>query len=289
MKTTNAGSTPALLVTVRPQPPGALWALQRHWPEYLIEAAALAFFMMSACAFGVLLFHPASPAHLAMEDAIVRRALMGLAMGTTAIAIIYSPLGKRSGAHMNPAVTLAFLSLGKVERWDAVFYIAAQFAGGIAGVRIADLLLGPPLGNSAVNYVATMPGPAGAGAAFTAELAISFLMMSTILTVSNHRSLSRFTGIFAGALVATFIAVEDPLSGMSMNPARTFGSALSAGDWTGLWVYFIAPPLGMLIAGQMHRLRGELGRVFCAKLNHAPGARCIFRCSYEGLRKQVGS
>ena len=90
-------------------------ALRRHYPEYLMEAAGLGLFMVSACGFGVLLNHPESPALAALPDAFLRQALMGLAMGATAAGLVYSPWGRRSGAHMNPAVTLAFLALGKVQ------------------------------------------------------------------------------------------------------------------------------------------------------------------------------
>jgi aquaporin Z len=184
---------------------------------------------------------------------------------------------------LNPAVTLTFLTLGKIERWDAAFYVVAQFLGGLAGVIIADALIGAPLANSAVNYAVTVPGAAGAGVAFWAEVLISFLMMSTILIVSNTRSLSRFTGLFAGALLAIFITFEAPLSGVSLNPARTLGSALPAGEWTAIWLYFIAPPLAMFVAGQVFRLQCGAHRVFCAKLHHDNHGRCIFRCNYGAI------
>jgi aquaporin Z len=117
-------------------------SLRRHWPEYLMEAAGLAVFMVSAGLFGTLLGYPGSPVHQAIEEPLLRRALMGLAMGLTAIAIIYSPWGQQSGAHINPAVTLTFLRLGKVAPWDAVFYIIAQFAGGLYGVLLVGGILG---------------------------------------------------------------------------------------------------------------------------------------------------
>ncbi|HSC08894.1 MAG TPA: aquaporin, partial [Steroidobacteraceae bacterium] len=109
-------------------------ALRAHWPEYLIEGWALGTFMLSACLFATLFDYPNSSVHRLLADADLRRVLTGIAMGLTAIAIIYSPFGQRSGAHMNPAVTLAFLRLGKVARWDAMFYILAQFVGGTLGV-----------------------------------------------------------------------------------------------------------------------------------------------------------
>src|SRR5207237_876547 len=159
-------------------------------------------FMISACAFGVLLFHPASPASQSIHNEVLRRVLMGMAMGSTAIAIIFSPFGKRSGAHFNPAVTLTYLRLGKVEPWDAAFYTLFQFVGGIAGVLVASLVLGNWVAHRSVNYAATMPGPKGPLPAFLAELTISFILMSVILTVSNTKRLGRWTGLFSGALAA---------------------------------------------------------------------------------------
>jgi aquaporin Z len=249
-----------------------------------MEATALGIFMISACVFGVLLEHPASAVNQAIENGFVRRALAGIAMGLTAIGIITSPWGQRSGAHMNPAVTLSYVLLGKVAAWDAAFYIASQFAGGIAGVALSALVLGPALGDSAVNYVATLPGPDGAGVAFIAELAISLGMMTTILAVSNSRALTRWTHLFAGSLVALYITFEAPLSGMSMNPARTLASAVPAGDWTALWVYFTAPLAGMLAAAVLYRFRRGARGVFCAKLHHLNNQRCIFRCNFGELK-----
>ena len=256
-------------------------ALKQHWPEYLMEAAELGLFMISACAFTVLLYHPASLVARNIHSEIMRRALMGTAMGSTAIAIIFSPLGKRSGAHFNPSVTLAFFRLGKIEAWDAAFYILFQFAGGIAGVLLASLLLGSFASHQAVNYAATVPGPTGPTLAFLAEVLISFILMSVVLTVSNTKRLGRWTGLFAGALVATYITFESPISGMSMNPARSFGSATGAHLWMSLWIYFIAPPLGMLLAAEVYK-RLKAGRgIACAKLHHHNKTRCIFRCDFD--------
>src|ERR1044071_7398337 len=108
---------------VRTSPPDSsgrqhlLNALRRHWPEYVMEGVELGLYMIAACAFVVLLQHPRSPVHQAFPDPALRRVLIGIAMGMTAIGIIYSPLGQRSGAHFNPAVTFTFFRLGKVEFW----------------------------------------------------------------------------------------------------------------------------------------------------------------------------
>jgi aquaporin Z len=253
-----------------------------HWPEYLIEATCLGLFMVSACVFGTLFEHPASPVRQAIADPTIRRIPMGLAMGLTAIALIYSPIGQRSGAHMNPAATLAFLRLGKIAPIDAGAYIAAQIVGGIVGVQATALILHEALGHPAVNHVATLPGPDGSLVAFGAELLISCLLMLVVLGVSNTPRLAYLTGLCAGLLVMIYIVVEAPLSGMSMNPARSLGSAVPGQAWGDLWLYFVAPPLGMLLAAEIYvRLRGY-GAVLCAKLHHPRSGPCIFDCRYGG-------
>jgi aquaporin Z len=259
-----------------------LEAFKRHWPEYLMEAAGLGAFMISAGVFTILLYHPGSPAVRAIPPEFIRRVLIGLAMGLTAIGIIYSPWGKQSGAHLNPAVTLTFWHLGKIANWDAVFYIVAQFAGGAAGVALvaafADKLLAHPL----VNYAVTTPSTGGVGAAFAGEVVIAFILMVVVLSVSNESRLARYTGLFAGLCVALFITFEAPLSGMSMNPARTFACALIPGVWNSLWIYFVAPPFGMLLAAAVYQGMGQ--RVGCAKLHHQNPKRCIF-CEYQAGRE----
>lgn len=245
-----------------------------------MEAVELGLFMFSACAFTILLYHPSSPIAQTIHDGVLRRLLMGTAMGSTAIAIIFSPLGQRSGAHFNPSVTWTFFRLGKIEACDAAFYTLFQFAGGMAGIMLASLAFHALVAHKAVNYAATLPGSDGPIVAWLAEIIISFILMSVVLTVSNTKRLARWTGLFAGALVATYITIESPISGMSMNPARTFGSAVGAHSWTSIWIYFTAPPVGMLLAAELYqRVKGRA--VACAKLHHHNNHRCIFRCNFE--------
>jgi len=259
----------------------AVEALRAHWPEYLMEAGLLGAFMVSACLFGVLYEFPHSPVRQAITSSLIRRMLMGASMGLTAVAIIYSPWGKQSGAHINPAVTFTFFRLGKIKTWDAIFYMAAQFAGAALGVMLVGRSLMRELADPAVQYVVTVPGKYGTAVAIVAECLITFVLMSTVLYVSNHDRISRFTGLFAGLLVATYITVEAPFSGMSMNPARTFGSGLSAGVWTGFWIYLIAPLLGMLSAAELYLWRKGKVAVKCCKLHHDNDKRCIF-CGANG-------
>jgi len=185
---------------------------------------------------------------------------------------------------MNPATTFTFLRLGKVMPWDAAFYIAAQFIGGVCGVLVSKLLLGGIMAHPSVSYVTTVPGPPGAGIAFVAETAMACGMMLMVLFVTNTPGVAGFTGLFAGALVFLYITFEAPLSGMSINPARTAASALPSGIWTSGWIYFTAPVLGMLLAAQLyHGFSGSSPRA-CPKLHHGTKQRCIF-CGHPGQAK----
>jgi aquaporin Z len=258
-------------------------AITTHWAEYAIEAAALGMFMVSACFFTVLMEYPASPVHAVIGDAFMRRLLIALAMGVTAVALITSPWGQRSGAHMNPAVTISFWTLGKIGSWDALFYVFAQFLGGMAGVYVSKLLMGSMVSDASVNFAVTVPGPLGPGIAFLAELTISAGLMYAVLTASNSPTLTRWTPYIAGTLVTLYITFEAPLSGMSINPARTVGSAIWAGQWTALWVYFAAPLIGMISAALLYSFQRGRRHVFCAKLHHLNGKRCIFRCNFGAL------
>lgn len=256
-------------------------SLKQHWPEYLMEAAGLGLFMLSAAVVATVLEHPSSPIREAIEDPFVRRIPMGLAMGLTAIGIIYSPWGQRSGAHINPAVTLTFYRLGKMARWDAVFYVIAQFVGGLVGVVLPALFIGEYMAHPSVNYVATVPGESGVAVAFMAEFLIASILMIVVLISINADRLAPLTGLFAGILVTTYVIVEAPLSGFGMNPARTFASALPGGVWTSIWLYFVAPILGMFLGAELYLRFAKVREVICAKLHHHNSYRCIFHCEYQ--------
>jgi aquaporin Z len=256
-------------------------ALRHHWPEYLMEAALLGAFMISACSFGILYEHPNSPIRQAIGSAFMRRVLMGASMGITALAIIYSPWGRQSGAHINPAVTLTFFRLGKLKLWDLVFYASAQFGGAAIGVFLVHSAARTLLAHPAVHYVTTVPGAHGAVVALTAEFVIAFVLMTTILHASNDVRFNRYTGVFAALLVTLYISFEAPLSGMSMNPARTAGSAIPSGMWSSFWIYVVAPVSAMLTAAEVYLWRAGRSAVKCCKLHHQNTKRCIF-CGANG-------
>jgi len=246
-----------------------------------MEAALLGCFMFVACVVAAAFEYPHSTLHLAIPDGGTRRAWVACAMGATAAALIYSPWGQRSGAHFNPAVTLVFWRLRKVGNGDAAGYAVAQFAGGAGGVALAKALLGADvMGHPSVHYAVTAPGPAGVGVAFAVEIAMAFALMATVLRISSSPRTNRYTGGVVAVLVAVFVEVAGPVSGMSLNPARSAASALCAGDFGALWIYFLAPPAGMLLAAELYVFGRGSGRVPCAKLHHENGQPCPFHCRY---------
>lgn len=257
-----------------------LRSLRQHWPEYLYEALGLGVFMLAACLCTALLEHPASAVHAWIGNASVRRALLGLGMGLTATGIVYSPWGQRSGAHINPAVTLAFLRLGKIAPWDAAFYIPAQFAGGALGVLLSFAILPHEMADPAVRFAVTVPGKHGATGALVTELIISFVLMTVVLVLGSVEKWASFAGVATGALVAVYVFVAAPLSGFGMNPARTTGSAVVAHTWTAWWIYAFAPPFAMLLAAELHRRVRGVHAMACAKVHHSSRLSCIF-CGFE--------
>ena len=256
-----------------------LGAWREHWPEYLIESWALGTFMLSASIVVVLLESRQLPFRELIPSPLIRRMLVGMAMGLTAFGLIYSRWGRRSGAHMNPAVTLAFLRLRLVRPIDGLFYILAQTVGGTFGVLAGFLLTAGMLAAPDARWVVTVPGSCGPFVAFGVEFLMAMFLMLVVLRFSSTPTLRGYTGCAAAVMVAIFITIAAPYSGMSINPARTLASAIPSQVWTAFWVYLLAPPLGMLAAAELHRWQsGGLLR-HCAKLCHDNRTRCI-HCGY---------
>ena len=149
---------------------------------------------------------------------------------------------------------------------------------------LSKLVLRGIIAHPSVSYVTTVPGPAGAGVAFLAEAVIACGMMLMVLFVTNTPKFTGFTGLFAGTLVFLYITFEAPLSGMSINPARTAASAVPSGIWTAGWIYFAAPVLGMLLAAQVYRGVSDSSPRACPKLHHGTKQRCIF-CGFKPTRE----
>ena len=248
-----------------------------HWAEYTAELVGTLFNIfvgLSAVVFDFgqdLLMEHLIPNHS------IRLLITGLIYSGSGALFAISPLGKLSGAHINPSVTLAFWVHGKMHRQDAVGYIVAQFLGSTLGAILLVLVWGKYAGS--VNNGMTLPG---AGYAlwfvFLAEVFMTFLLvLSIFLFVSNNR-LMRWTPFMTWLLVAAMVWLEAPISGTSLNSARSIGPAFVTGLWKDQWLYCIAPPLGALLAVAMFR-RLSMGRrdVLSCKLFHVPYYRSIFK------------
>ena len=219
-----------------------------HLAKYLYEAAGLGFFMFSAGLFDTLIDHPNLYFRQHISSALARRLLIGLSMGLTALYIFTSAWGKKSGAYINPAVTIARYRLGQISGIDSIFYVLFQFAGGTFGMYVVYLIIPNLLSHPSINYIVTQPGEQGEACAFIAEVIFSFLLIIAVLLTEKHKTLSQYTAYIVAALITLFITFEAPLSGMSMNPARTLASAVVGGQWYGFWIYCLAP-LGGMVAG----------------------------------------
>jgi aquaporin Z len=212
-------------------------------------------------------------------DPIVKRLTAGCLIALSTVLFVYSPLGRRSGAHINPAISLAFFYLKRMERSEFLGYVAAQFLGASLGISIAALLWGSTLRTPSIRYAATTPGQLGSLAALGAEAGISFLLMTIVLWSNNAARLAPLTGIFVGIFSALSITLVAPISGSSANPARTFGSDIFSMTWQSYWVYATGPTVGMVTAAAVFRALGAQAR--CAKVVHDDEPCAFARCEYR--------
>ena len=167
---------------------------------------------------------------------------IGLVFGLVVMALVYT-LGDISGAHINPAVTLGFWASGQFKAKQVVPYILSQCSGAL----LASLLLRALFGNHA-DMGATIPKE-GVYQCLILEIILTFILMFVILNVATG---AKEKGIVVGIVVGGVIALEaifaGPISGASMNPARSLGPAIASMNFTGFWIYLLAPPLGALLA-----------------------------------------
>lgn len=240
--------------------------------EFLGTALMLGFGLLAVAVF----WSAGSPAADLPFGPGLRRLVTGFFFAGGATLIIYSPLGQLSGGHVNPSVTLAFLSLRKISRKDAVGYMLAQLAGGIAGVALLFALVTHGFGwGNAIDVGVTRPGSGySLPLVFGAEVLITFALMLGILLVSNQRGIARFTPAVAGTIVMTEVWLEAHVSGTSLNPARSLAPAAFSGIWEHHWIYWTAPILGAQLAALLYRFMPRVGPVLCCKLYHTDRYRC---------------
>ncbi len=179
-----------------------------------------------------------------VPDPGVRRAVTGFLFGTTGCLITLSPVGKISGAHINPAVSFGFWLCGKMKDHALAGYLISQFLGAIVGCL--PLLLWGQQGAS-VSYGNTVPGSGGIWPAFAGEVVTTAALISLLYFFVGHPTLRTYTPYTIPFLYSFMVWAEGPLSGCSTNPARSLGPAVISGVYDALWLYFVAPVCGVLL------------------------------------------
>lgn len=259
--------------------------MKSHLPEYLAELVGTACMLFLGIGAVTLFWATDTPLRGYIPSDDVRRLLTGCLFAGGALLVVLSPLGQRSGGHINPAVTLAFWFQGKITTRDALCYACAQVIGATLGVYALGLVVAEPL--KTVQFGLTIPGQGYSPfIACLAEAAITFALVFLILYCVATPALQRRTPYLASALVAFLVFVEAPVSGTSLNPARSFAPALLAWNFADHWIYWVGPPLGAAFAvGLFFVVQSEKKHSGCAKLYHTEKYRCIFKdCSYQTLK-----
>lgn len=209
----------------------------------LIGTGLLLLFGLSSV---ILMFGEGNPVESLIPNVTVRRIINGFIFASCGSLIALSPVGKISGAHINPIVTMGFWLFGKLTGKSAIGYVIAQFTGAFLGCL--PLLLWGTMGRS-ISFAATVPG-AGYSAtdAVLGEIATTFALITTLTIFLAFRHLRRYTPFVLPFLFAMMVPLEAGISGTSVNPARSFGPSMISGVWTGWWIYWIGPLFGGLLS-----------------------------------------
>jgi aquaporin Z len=212
-----------------------------HWRSWGAEAAGT----------GLMLLVILLAAAVTVHAGAARFLLLGAIVAPCVALIAVSPLGKLSGAHINPAVTLGFWSLGRLAPRDVAGYVSAQLAGGFAGALAGRALL-PAHTTQAIGGAVTHPS-VSAGAALALEAGMTATLLALVFAFVSSERRARWTPLAIVPLLTAIIWLGSPLTGASLNPARSEGPALAFGDASDLWIYFAAPCAAALVVGVLWR------------------------------------
>jgi aquaporin Z len=248
------------------------WRL--FWSE-LIGTALLLFGGLSVV---ILMFGSGSPMGQIIPNEVLRRIITGFLFGSTGAAIALSAVGKESGAHINPAVTMSFWLFRKIDARIAITYVVAQLIGAVIGTL--PLLLWGNMGSS-IAFGATMPGEGYSTlTVLTGEVVTTFTMVSLLIVFIGFRQIRAYTPAIFPILYAIMVPLETVISGTSTNPARSFGPALISGQWHGWWIYWVGPLIGAFLASLACSFLAK--RITVAKLYY-------FDSDRDGLLRRSGS
>lgn len=253
------------------------WWRRLNWAEHVAEFLGTAFLIVAGLSAVVFNLGENSPVEQIISSEGDRLMLTGLLFAGSASLFAITPLGKLSGAHVNPVVSLDFWIQGKMDFLDVAGYIVAQFLGAIFGAVLLITVWGDYA--ATVENGATLPQPGyPLWYVFAVEVFITFLLVLSILIFVSSRRLMHWTPLMTWLLIALIVRLTAPITGTGLNPARSFGPALVSGFWQGQWLYFVAPTLGAVLSVLVFRLLYRSKReVLTGKLFHVPHYRCIYR------------
>jgi aquaporin Z len=249
-----------------------------HPAMYAAEALGTALLVFGGLSVVIALNAPGSPLVDLVPPPGLRRAIAGTLFGGVGALVAFSPIGRVSGAHINPAMTLAFWLEGKIRWRDALCYVAAQCLGAVAGA--AALPLWGALGRE-LAWGATAPA-AGVSAWWPVlgEALCAFLLVLLVFVMAAKPATQPFTPLVNPPLFGLLVWLEAPLSGASANPARSFGPAVVADAWSGHWIYWLGPCAGAALAVAALKLE-VLGR-------HRPAEARLFHFGHPGGMARSG-
>ena len=251
--------------TSSPQPKVGGW----HWVEWGCEYVGTAFQLFVGFGVVALFEAPQSPLRRDVPLGWLRLIIIGAAFGILAAIVAVSPLGRRSGAHLNPAVTVGFWATGHTHRDDVVGYVVAQTLGALTAAAGFAAAWGSWA--AGVKDATTAPESGLAWWWATAiEAGLTFGLLTVVFTMVSTPQTARYTPAVVVGALAGLIWAGAPFTGASMNPARTFGPDVVHGAFPAWWVYLLGPIAGALLAAGAFKVFTPERRTLTAKLFHDP-------------------
>jgi aquaporin Z len=216
------------------------------WRLFVSELVGTAALLFGGLSLVIFMFGAGSPMERMVPSVVLRQIMTGFLFGCVGAMITLSTIGKESGAHINPAVTLAFWLFQKLDARTALGYVIAQLLGAVVG---SLPLVGWGAMGRSVAFGATTPGKGySIETVLMGEAVTTFALVAGLCVFIGFRHLRPFTPFMIPFLYAVMVPLEASISGTSTNPARTFGPALISGQWEGWWVYWAGPLTGTLVA-----------------------------------------
>ena len=220
-----------------------MWQVVKDLKAYLSEFFGTAILMIAGISAISFNFGDNSFISSVIPNQTLRLALSGAGFGLGVVCVVYSALGQISGGHLNPALTIAFWLQEKIEARKIAPYIFFQLLGSLAGTWIVSLIM-PDLSASVGYGVTSISNSISAGAAIFIEAMLTMIFVLMIFWMTSCHVRSQYTGWSVFVYLVIFVPLEAPLTGTSINPARSVGPAIISGNYSDLAVYIIGPIIG---------------------------------------------